>query len=188
MTTTTTTALATDKQLAFADRLFKEREVPVAGATPEEGRLIELAFDMGTGKDVTRKEASQVIDYLLSLPKPAPAPAAPAAPAVALTEGIYITPPGDIIKVKNSKAGKPYALVAVDITGKRLTLAGDVVKYDFVYTPGIIKHITPDMRMTQEQAAHFGTRYSKCIWCGRKLKAAESVIKSIGPVCIKRFA
>ena len=102
--------------------------------------------------------------------------------------GIYIAPNGDVIKVQQNRAKtNVYAKVAVAFGGERLNLLGEVVKWEWQYAAGLIQHVTPAMRMTKEQAEEYSLKYSKCMCCGRQLKAAKSVAAGIGPVCIKMF-
>lgn len=106
-----------------------------------------------------------------------------------LTEGVYACPDGSLVKVKSNKAKTgQYALAMLDIHGKRLTMTGEVVKWDWVFAPGLVREVKPEWKLTKEMAYELGIKLGKCMWCGRKLKAADSVIKSLGPVCAKRFA
>lgn len=41
--------------------------------------------------------------------------------------------------------------------------------------------------MTLDEAKAFILRYGQCVRCGRRLKAAESVERGIGPVCVRYF-
>lgn len=112
----------------------------------------------------------------------------PTATAV-LTDGVYNCPDGSLVKVKSNKAKTgQYALAMMDIHGERLTVTGEVVKWDWVYAPGLAREIKPEWKLTKEVAYQLGIKYSRCLWCGKGLKAADSVIKGLGPVCAKRFA
>lgn len=177
---TATAIPATDKQTAFIAKLIGEKNTGHFG----EDTLSDLLEFKATGT-LPKKHASQLIDALLSAPKTV-VPAAPG--AAVLEQGIFIAPNGDVIKVQKSKSsGNLYAKVAVNIHGERLTLSGEVVKWEYVYAPGLIKHITPQMRMNAAQAEEYSLKFSQCMACGRALKAAKSVAAGIGPVCIKYF-
>lgn len=180
--TTATAVPATDKQLAFIAKLIGEKNTSHFG----EDTLSDLLEFKATGT-LPKKHASQLIDALLSAPKQKVAAAA--APSSApLTAGIYLAPNGDVIQVKlNQAKTNVYAKVAM-AGPDRLNLLGEVVKFKFVYVPGLIKHITPDMKMSKEQAEEFSFKFKQCMACGRKLEAAKSVAAGIGPVCIKYFA
>lgn len=183
--TTATFKPATDKQVALVHKLSDEKVVPVAGKDEDEAWLIARWEDIFSGKDVSTKEASRVIDWMFTLPRK---PAVKSA-AAQLETGIYLAPNGDVIKVQAAReSGHLYAKVAVvKGTTERLNLLGEVVKFQFVYAPGLIKHITPQMKMTEEQALEFTLKFKQCMACGRKLEAAKSVKAGIGPVCIKYF-
>lgn len=169
-----TDLLPTPKQLAFAVTLISERDIAVD----------ELPR--------TRAKMSEFIDMLLAQPKKSAAPvAAPKTvePVADLTAGIYVAPNGDVIKIQLGKgSGKPYAKVAVDIKGERLNLLGEPVKFEYVYVPGLIKFVTPAMKMTAAQAEEYGLKFGVCMFCGRGLKVAKSVLAGMGPVCAKKFA
>lgn len=187
--TVATAKLASPAQINFVKSLSADRDVPVAGRDEQEAFLIARWEDCYSGKDVSMPEASKVIDWLKAMPKKPVAVIANTGATVQLTEGVYEAPNGDIIKLQKSKSsGNLYAKVAVAITGERLTMTGDVVKFSYEYAPGLVKHITPAMRMNEAMAEAFAIRFGVCCWCGRGLKAAKSVKQGIGPVCIKRFA
>lgn len=186
---------ATAPQLKFIATLSDQREVPVAGKDEDEAFLIARHEDCFSGKDVTKQEASRVIDWLKTLPKTNAAPAAPApvpVPAATLVgAGIYLAPNGDIIKVKQTKdKQRVYAQVMVAKSGgARINLHDEVIpNFDFVYTPGLIQHITPSMKLTLEEAQAFYTRTGRCMNCKKELKVAKSIEKGLGPVCAKMFA
>lgn len=182
---------ATDAQLRFIKSLSEDRDVPVAGKDADEAELIARWEDCFSGKDVTKQEASRVIDWLKALPKTVPAAkpqAAAAAPAAPLTEGVYACPDGSLVKVKANKAKTGhYALAMMDIHGQRLTMAGDVVKWDWIYAAGLIREIKPEWKLDAKTGYDLGIKYSRCLWCGRTLVASDSVLKGLGPVCAKKY-
>lgn len=125
---------------------------------------------------------------------PEVAPSAPTAPAAAPTGqdagiGVYVTSDGRIIKVQDNKAKTAkYAKRWIEIGGERLVDATEAhVNGDWIYEPGLIREATTARRMTLAEAKHFILRYGKCVRCGRRLKAAQSVERGIGPVCINYF-
>jgi hypothetical protein len=167
------TAEPTAKQLSFFNTLLAERGIDT----------IE-AFAPGT----TRRQASAAISDLLKGAKPKPATSA-APPVTATTPGVYEHPDGTIYIVKPTRdKQRTYAKRLVEINAERATENGDRVHIEFEYAPGAIRTLTPDMRMPLERAKALTVRYGRCIVCGRHLKAAESVERGIGPVCIKSFA
>lgn len=46
--------------------------------------------------------------------------------------------------------------------------------------------LTPEARLTREQAAHFGHTFGRCIRCDAELTDPESVERGIGPICAKK--
>lgn len=161
-----------------------------APTAPQLSYIKDLADKKGATftPPTTKDDASKVIDWLKSLKTPTAAPSSTVKVAAApLTAGIYLAPNGDVIQLKTSKtSGNLYAKVAM-AGPDRLNLHGEVVKFKFVYAPGLVRHILPQMKMSIEQAEEFSIKFSQCMSCGRTLKAADSVKKGIGPVCAKMF-
>jgi hypothetical protein len=109
-----------------------------------------------------------------------------------LTPGVY-EKGDDIFVVKpNREKTRLYAkrLVEVSLSAPRLLESGDRVDYDieFEYAKGAIYDLAESDRMPYERAKALSIRYGRCINCGRRLKAADSVERGIGPVCAKAFA
>ena len=103
--------------------------------------------------------------------------------------GVYEMPDGKIYVVKfNRPQTRLYAKRLVEIAGDRLTEAGTTASIEFEYEAGAIFRLAPEMKMPLERAKQLTIRYGRCIVCGRHLKAAESVERGIGPVCVKSFA
>src|SRR5439155_22854116 len=95
---------------------------------------------------------------------------------IVLEPGMYRTACGDIFKVQVSRqSGRPYAKHLRPIGWQRLTELDDVVRFEFVYAPGAIQALRPDMRMTLDDAKAFGIKYGVCCVCGAFLKDATSV-------------
>lgn len=103
--------------------------------------------------------------------------------------GVYVLPDGTIVKVQANKAKtNVYAKTWVEITGLRVVDATDErVHGEWDYRPGLIRAVRPEFRMTLDEAKAFILRYGQCVRCGRRLKAAESVERGIGPVCVRYF-
>jgi hypothetical protein len=105
-----------------------------------------------------------------------------------LEPGIYENELG-IFQVKPNRAGTHmYAKKVVEFTGERLTESDEIVNIEFEYAPGAIYKIQPEHKMSIERGKALTLRYGKCMCCGRKLKAATSVERGIGPICIKFFS
>lgn len=179
------TTAATEKQIRFAKKLISEREIPVAGQTPDEARIIARIEDLmeePMTRFAGRRETSSVIDYLLNLPR---AKATTAQPEV----GIYVLSNGTIVQAKENKAKtNVYTKRWVEIRGERLVDATEEhVHGEWEYDPQLKRELGSARRMTLDEAKEFILRYGQCVRCGRRLKAAESVERGIGPVCMAYF-
>jgi len=104
--------------------------------------------------------------------------------------GVYVMPDNAIVKVQANKAKtNTYAKRWIEISGERLNENDARVRGEWEYAPGLINEVSAKGRkMTLEEAKAFILRYGQCVRCARKLKAAESVERGIGPVCITYFA
>lgn len=179
---TTTTVPATQPQINYIAKLVSEKNTSHFG----EDTLADLIEFKETGT-LPKKHASQLIDSLLAAPKKQ---AVTAGAIPALIPGIYLAPNGDVIKVKKTKDGqRMYAQVMVSKSGgERINLNDEVIpNFDFVYTPGLITHLTPAMQMSLEDAKAFYTKTGRCMNCKKELKVAASIEKGLGPVCAKMF-
>jgi hypothetical protein len=103
--------------------------------------------------------------------------------------GVYERADGVIFVVKPNRAKTAlYAKRLVEINADRALEEGGRVQIEFEYEAGAVFTLAPEDKMPLERAKELTLRYGRCIVCGRKLKAAESVERGIGPVCIKSFA
>jgi hypothetical protein len=95
---------------------------------------------------------------------------------------------GRIYVVKpNREKTRVYAKEIVE-SPARMTENGSVVDFEAIYRPGVVFNLTESDRWDLADAKDFLTKFSKCIVCGRSLKAAKSVASAIGPICAKYFA
>lgn len=162
--------LASTGQIRFIRSLMQQRELTIEQRETAEEQLANgLAMD----------RASAWIERLQELPEVKPA---------SLTAGVYETGEGVFVVKPNRAKTRMYAKRLIEIGGQRLTEAGTVVEIEFEYAPGAIYRLTEADRMPLEKAKELTIRYGRCIVCGRRLKAAQSVERGIGPVCIKSFA
>lgn len=107
--------------------------------------------------------------------------------AVTVTMGVF-KKDGKIFVVKPNKAKtRVYAKEIIE-SPARITENGTVVDFEAIYRPGAIYKLAESDRWDIADAQDFLTKFSKCIVCGRTLKAAKSVASAIGPVCRKYFA
>ena len=106
---------------------------------------------------------------------------------VTVTAGVF-KKDGRIYVVKpNKERTRVYAKEIVE-SPARMTENGAVADFTTVYRAGVVFQLTEADRWNLADAKDFLTKFSKCIVCGRHLKAAKSVAGSIGPVCAKYFA
>lgn len=99
-------------------------------------------------------------------------------PEEVLSEGFYMVN-DSYYKVIESQNARLYA--------KRLSVGENGEHEGWDYAPGAIKIISPEHRMTREQAATFGQISGVCLVCGRKLTDETSIANGIGPICMEKF-
>jgi hypothetical protein len=105
---------------------------------------------------------------------------------VTVTMGVF-KKDGRIYVVKpNKEKTRVYAKEIVE-SPARMTENGAIVDFETRYAPGIVFKLTEADRWDLADAKDFLTKFSRCIVCGRHLKAAKSVERSIGPVCAGYF-
>jgi hypothetical protein len=105
---------------------------------------------------------------------------------VSVTMGVF-KKDGRIYVVKpNKEKTRVYAKEIVE-SPARMTENGAIVDFEARYAPGIVFKLTEADRWDLADAKDFLTKFSRCIVCGRHLKAAKSVERSIGPVCAGYF-
>lgn len=95
--------------------------------------------------------------------------------------GMYSLPDGTIVKVQNAVhgSGRPYA--------KRLVVTPGETKGTFVYEAGLLRAVSPEMRLTADAASAFGHLYGMCCVCAATLTDERSIAAGIGPVCAGRL-
>jgi hypothetical protein len=132
----------------------------------------ERGYDFGDRKPegLTVREASELIEFLLAMPKPASRVA-----FVELEVGMYRLSNGDIYRVQRSReSGRLYA--------KKLDWANN----SFVFESGAMRLLTADDRMTLDEAKAWGVETGICCVCSAFLTDPRSVEAGIGPVCARR--
>lgn len=182
---------ASPAQAGFIASLLKSKALPdVATADTSAVRLVEdaqMIVEPTTRSLISIGRASSIITYLKGLPSVQAA--ASQANAVELPIGVYLSPDtGEIFKIKENQAKtRKYAVAWTGWSGRRLTLTSDNSRGKWNYAPGVIATIQPGWKMTLEQAKAFILLFGVCVRCGRKLVAADSVERGIGPVCVNYF-
>jgi hypothetical protein len=191
--------VATDRQINFINRLLDERNLLASpkwfAATAFMDEAEYAAHLSKFRADVPRmtvRGASLLIGRLSALPRREEARVEHVAEQVAeLKPGVYRLD-GTIYVVKpNRSKTRLYAKRLQELRATqddRLAESGGHVHFDFVYAPGVVHKLKPEMMLPIDEAKELMVRYGRCIACGRTLKVAESVERGIGPVCIKYFA
>lgn len=155
------TATATEKQVALINKLTAEKDwtsAPVAGPVQE----------VLAGVELTKKEASGIIDMMFKLPS-----IKKAAAFTKVADGFYVLN-DTIYKVQTSpETGRSYA--------KKLSNGS------FVYAPGMVGKLVKAEKLTLELAKQYGKLYGMCVVCGRTLTDETSVELGIGPICAEKF-
>lgn len=168
----------TEPMKRYALSLLSERIYPDFG---EDGAQRVAEFERRLdARELDKYELMGIIDYLK---------VAPLDTESGLKVGVYQRN-GEIFVVKfNRGKTNKYVNKLVELTGsaRRLNEPGDHVPIEFVYAPGMLAHLRPEDQMSLEDAKPFILKYGRCLFCGQGLRAAKSVERLVGPVCMKRY-
>lgn len=183
MNNTTTTRPMTDRQRSFIESLLQERTAD----HPENVRAWRDQLNAWHREGrLTTAMASTAIDAIKQLrPTRKPIAEDAAQPEV----GVYVLEDGTIVKAQPNKTKtNVYTSRWVEITGERLVDATEEhVHGEWVYAPELKARLDEARKMTLDEAKDFILRYGRCVRCSRRLKAADSVERGIGPVCVRYF-
>lgn len=99
-----------------------------------------------------------------------------------LEDGMYLAD-GKIYKVQHAVhgSGRQYAKIAIVEAN-----ADGSYNVSFRYVAGAIAKLSPQHKMSYEQAKEFGALYGTCCRCGRTLTDELSIALGIGPICGER--
>lgn len=159
--------------------LAAERKLERLGATSED-RVARVTREL-ENRELDRRDASFLIDELKVAPFDQES-------TVAVVPGVYRHNGTIYVVRKNRTNDRLHARRLVEIGGRRLTEADTVVQIEFEYDRDALLTLRPQDQMTLEEARPFIIRYGRCIFCNTPLEDARSVARSVGPVCIKRYA
>lgn len=157
----------TPNQKGFLERLLRERD-----------------YELPKPLDhYTKDEASVLIEDVKRAPRKEV--------GIVVEAGMYMTPEEVIFKVQKAVhgSGRLYAKRLRVVTEPERDDEGDIVqpgKIVFDYESGAIYTLTPDMKMTYEEAVQFGALYGTCVRCGRTLTKEKSIERAMGPVCSRK--
>jgi hypothetical protein len=148
---------ATEKQVAFIKRLAAERN---------------MAFETD---GLTKRLASQAIDNLMTIPKPARQESS--AIVEEAPEGFHEVQ-GSIFKVQvaHHGSGRKYA--------KQLDL--DSGEWEYVGRKPLA-FLSSQTMLTLDRAKELGHLYGRCVRCGATLTNEASIEAGIGPICAGKF-
>lgn len=158
---------ASEKQLGYLRSLIESRKPnPIAEKTGE-----AVAALLATKDGLPSIVASEFIEMLRKLPDNSKK----ADRSSRVPDGFYLFD-DEVLEVKTSKAGHPYAMKLDPETGK------------FEYAGGApVTKLTPEHALTIEQAAQYGRRISRCVICGLTLTDPKSIERGIGPICAAKL-
>lgn len=168
---TTAQRPATDAQLKYIKALLADRTEAMSlhGYTVTEYQLLTLST-VG---------ASRTIDRLKMLPRNKGASAKSSRrvhPGV--TPGMYLLNE-QVLKVIPSQKADGRLYVAVH----RPKAKGEASSFVSKGQLHLLYELTPEHRMTREQAAAYGSVYDRCSCCGKLLTVPLSVERGVGPTC-----
>jgi hypothetical protein len=111
-----------------------------------------------------------------------------------LEDAIYRNPTtGEIFKVYHTVHGANVQvakrLVLLDEPFTKIVRGKEVqIKAEFIYEGKKgLKGLTPEMRMTLEQAKEFGAVYGVCVRCAATLTKEESIERAMGSTCASKI-
>ena len=151
---------ATAQQVSFMKSLRERKAL-----TDEQMIRANASINVAEEGYLRRTQASEVIDWMLSLQDKG---------RVEVPEGLHRFD-GVIYRVQRSQSGHLYAKELNPRWRK------------FFYSPGAIKNLSEDTRLTAAQAREFGLAHGICACCGALLTDPKSVEAGIGPVCAKKL-
>lgn len=169
--TTTITRPATAKQAWFVRKLIAERTASLA-ALP--GAADNLLADFCADKALDTRQASTLINALMSLPTNSTPIRAKQLARPVVDPGYYVTADGVVYVVVENRAGTAtYA--------KRMVVTDGRGSWE--YAPGGTAALAGLAPLSVERAAELGHQHGVCMICGRGLTDPDSVRRGIGPVC-----
>lgn len=182
-------AVHTPAQAAFIQKLLKERTGYSVGFATR------VTAGIATG-DISKAKASEIIDWMLKLPKvgaPLPKAGESAPAAVEITEGFWITDAAehdiDVVKVQRAVhgSGKLYAKrLHVHVVGMNAD-GTSKVKGSWEYVPGLFNSMREGSGnprpMTVDEAKKYGKLYGVCSRCGATLTREDSIERMMGSTC-----
>ncbi len=164
--------------VGFATRPASEPQLKWIAALLEERDVTQAVRDIAAkAHEMDTRAASALIDHLRTCPKAQQ-------PDQVTEPGVYRDENDQVYVVKFNRAKTHlYAMLIVEAPADRLMENGEVQELDLEYAPGAVFRLKASLKLTLEEGQALTARYGRCVVCGRRLKAAQSVAKGIGPVC-----
>lgn len=180
---------ATEKQIAFINKLMEKIDFKITGITSEEALGAQTANTMIRNYllngAVNKRQASALIETLIKTSEinfgvsTSVVVNQVVQPRVAAPLGIYRE--GETIycvrKARQSERVYAYQLI---------TTEGQNPHWDYV--AGKVYDLKVENMISLEAAAQYGRKTGICCICGRYLTDASSVRKGIGPVCESKYS
>jgi hypothetical protein len=159
---------ATPKQFAFIKTLLAEREID-----SDEQALVDAARERAQRGEMSTKDASGMIEWLMTLPKQQQSSEGGEQGGGDPEPGIYVHDDA-LYRVKISKAGHAYAQRWDDGT------------WEYVGRSAPFRSLSE--QISAERAAEFGHVTGQCVFCMRELTDERSIAAGYGPVCADYYS
>ena len=180
---------ATEKQIAFMDKLMAKVAEKVEGITSTEAQgALDACKAIRDYRDnggvMSKRQASALIDTLIKLTEMnygtpvAPVTRPAFVPRVAAPLGIYRQDDKIYCVRKARQSERVYAYQLILINGNEPR---------WEYAAGKVYDLKVEEMISLEVAQEYGRRTGICCICGRFLTDEESVTKGIGPVCERKY-
>ena len=180
---------ATEKQIAFMDKLMAKVAEKVEGITSTEAQGALNACKAirdyrDNGGVMSKRQASALIDNLIKLTEMnygtpvAPVTRPAFVPRVEAPLGIYRQDDKIYCVRKARQSERVYAYQLILINGREPR---------WEYAAGKVYDLKVEEMISLEVAQEYGRRTGICCICGRFLTDEESVTKGIGPVCERKY-
>lgn len=180
---------ATDKQIAFIEKLMTQIGQKTEGITSEEAQGARGANEMIrkhlASNGISKRQASNLIETLIrtsniNFGTPAtPIQTPTRAPRVEAPIGIYREGEKIFCVRKARQSERVYAYELINIEGRNPR---------WEYVAGKVYELKVEDMISLEVAQQYGRRTGICCICGRFLTDNESVAKGIGPVCEQKYS
>lgn len=181
-----TERMATPKMVKYVDDILRSKVVP-----PE---VADVIGEYAGTYTLTFQTARKFIDRYKDAPKRS-SQRRPGGPWADLVDGVYRNPAdGAIFKIyhtvhgANEQVAKRLKVLEESERFTKVVRGKEVeVKAEFVYEGKRgLEGLTPEMRMTLEDAKKYGAIYGVCVRCSATLTKEESIERSMGSTCASK--